>query len=98
MTDKEIIRALRLCLDEEGDCRTCNLLNDDQCVEHSVRAAVDLIERLSAENESLRKELAWKDMVIALAQKKQAEAESESDKRWISVDDELPECGVVLAF
>lgn len=52
--------------------------------------AADLIERLTAENvilpdgqasavESLRKEIEWKDMVIALAQRKQAEAESERD-------------------
>jgi hypothetical protein len=52
--------------------------------------AADLIERLNAENvvlpdgqasaiESLRKEIEWKDMVIALAQRKQAEAEAERD-------------------
>ena len=53
-------------------------------------AAADLIERLTAENvilpdgqasaiESLCKEIEWKDMVIALAQRKQAEAEAERD-------------------
>lgn len=52
--------------------------------------AADLIERLTAENvilpdgqasaiESLRKEIEWKDMVIALAQRKQTEAEAERD-------------------
>ena len=52
--------------------------------------AADLIECLTAENvilpdgeasaiETLRKEIEWKDMVIALAQKKQAEAEAERD-------------------
>lgn len=52
--------------------------------------AADLIERLTAENvilpdgqasaiESLRKEIEWKDMVIALAQKEQAKAEAERD-------------------
>ena len=41
--------------------------------------AADLIERLTAENADLRKELEWKDMVIALAQRKQAEAEAERD-------------------
>ena len=52
--------------------------------------AADLIERLIAENvvlpdgqasavETLRKEIEWKDMVIALAQRKQAEAEAERD-------------------
>ena len=53
-------------------------------------AAARLIERLTAENvvlpdgqasaiESLRKEIEWKDMVIALAQKEQAKAEAERD-------------------
>ena len=41
--------------------------------------AADLIERLTAENADLRKELEWKDMVIALAQKEQAKAEAERD-------------------
>ena len=36
-----------------------------------------LLERMTAENADLRKELEWKDMVIALAQRKQAEAEAE---------------------
>lgn len=53
-------------------------------------ASARLIECLTAENvvlpdgqasaiESLRKEIEWKDMVIALAQRKQAEAEAERD-------------------
>ena len=50
MTDQEIVQAMRLCLNKEGDCRTCNLLNVDQCVKHLVRAAADLIESLTAEN------------------------------------------------
>ena len=41
--------------------------------------AADLIERMTAENADLRKELEWKDMVIALAQRKQAEAEAKRD-------------------
>nr|DAM01585.1 MAG TPA: hypothetical protein [Caudoviricetes sp.] len=41
--------------------------------------AADAIERLTAENADLRKELEWKGMVIALAQRKQAEAEAERD-------------------
>lgn len=39
--------------------------------------AADAIERLTAENEDLRKELEWKDMVITLAQREHAKAESE---------------------
>lgn len=69
--------------------------------------AADLIERLTAENvvlpygevsaiESLRNEIEWKDMVIALAQRKQAEAEAERDalrekQRWIPVTERLPD-------
>lgn len=34
---------------------------------------------LTAENADLRKEIEWKDMVIALAQKEQAKAEAERD-------------------
>lgn len=57
--------------------------------------AADIIERLTAENADLRKELEWKDMVIALAQRKQAEAEAERDalrekQRWIPVTERLP--------
>ena len=56
----------------------------------------DLLERLTAENADLRKEIEWKDMVIALAQRKQVEAEEERDtlrekQRWIPVTERLPE-------
>ena len=49
--------------------------------------------------ESLLKEIEWKDMVIALAQRKQAEAEAERDAlrekvpQWISVEERRPEPG-----
>lgn len=92
MTDKEIIRALRLCSCETStrNCLTCPLSGNDDCVTDALREAADIIERLTAENvvlpdgqasaiESLRKEIEWKDMVIALAQKEQAKAEAERD-------------------
>ena len=41
--------------------------------------AANLIERLTAENADLGKEIEWKDMVIALAQREQAKAEAERD-------------------
>lgn len=41
--------------------------------------AITMIERLTAENADLRKEIEWKDMVIALAQREQAKAEAERD-------------------
>ena len=89
MTDKEIVQALRCCA--EGECKDCAMHEDKQrCQENLLDKAADLIERLTAENvvrpggeasgiESLRKEIEWKDMVIALSQRKQAEAEGERD-------------------
>ena len=91
MTDKEIVQALRCCEKEVcADGGLCPLFSDADCIVHLGEAAIDLIERLTAENvvlpngeasaiESLRKEIEWKDMVIALAQRKQAEAEAERD-------------------
>lgn len=81
MTDKEIIGALRLCSCETStrNCPTCPLSGNDDCVTDALREAADIIERLTAESADLRKEIEWKDMVIALAQRKQAEAEAERD-------------------
>lgn len=93
MTGKEILQALRRLQVETGSlaCLGCGL--EHNCGTHGcaiLREAADMIERLTAENailpdgqasaiESLRKEIEWKDMVIALAQRKQAEAEAERD-------------------
>ena len=78
MTDKEIVQALRCCAD--GECKDCAMHEDKQrCQENLLDKAADLIERLTSENADLRKEIEWKDMVIALAQRKQAEAEAERD-------------------
>ena len=78
MTDKEIVQALRCCA--EGECKDCAMHEDKQrCQENLLDKAADLIERMTAENADLRKEIEWKDMVIALAQRKQAEAEAERD-------------------
>ena len=78
MTQKEIIRALRCCAD--GECKDCAMHEDKQrCQENLLDKAADLIERLTAENAGLCKEIEWKDMVIALAQKEQAKAEAERD-------------------
>lgn len=91
MTDKEIIQALRCCEKEVcADGGLCPLFSDADCIVHLGEAAIDLIERLTAENvvlpdgqasaiKSLRKEIERKDMVIALAQRKQAKAEAERD-------------------
>ena len=91
MTNEEIVQALRQCAQSDcSSCGMCPIFPDRECVEHLATAAASLIERLTAENvilpdgqasalESLRKEIEWKDMVIALAQRKQAEAEAERD-------------------
>ena len=76
MTDKEIVQALRCCA--EGECKDCAMHEDKQrCQENLLDKAADLIERLTAESADLRKEIDWKDMVIALAQREQAKAEAE---------------------
>lgn len=114
MTDKEIIQALRRC-HFGAPCARCPAVSYKNCMDETHKCAADLIERLTAKNvalpdgeasaiETLRKEIEWKDMVIALAQRKQAEATAERDAlrekvpQWISVDDRRPKPGTrVLA-
>lgn len=80
MTRQEIVQALRQCTKSDcSSCGMCQIFPDRECVEHLAAAAASLIERLTAESADLRKEIEWKDMVIALAQRKQAEAEAERD-------------------
>lgn len=82
MTDKEIVQALRCCakgLGHDDACENCKvgeIQNRRECIEF---AAANAIERLTDENATLRKEIEWKDMVIAIAQRKQAKAEAERD-------------------
>ena len=94
MTEKEIVQALRCCAsgESEEECPFTEKYGCDGCP----KVSADLIERLTAENAALRKEIEWKDMVIALAQRKQAEAEAEraalrEKQRWIPVTERLPE-------
>ena len=88
MTNEKIVKALRHC--EETRCASCPLRERGNCINKLAKAAADAIEKLTAENvilpdgqasaiETLRKEIEWKDMVIALAQRKQAQAEAERD-------------------
>lgn len=82
MTDKEIVQALRCCakgLGHDDKCENCRVGEIQDRREYIEFAAANLIERLTAENADLCKEIEWKDMVIALAQRKQAEAEAERD-------------------
>jgi hypothetical protein len=75
-----------------------------RCKERLADETITMIERLTAENADLGKEIEWKNMVISLAQKEQVKAEAERDTlrekvpRWISVDDRHPKPGTrVLA-
>lgn len=104
MTYTETIESLRCCF-EFGTCSECkakSMMEEDplpcklDCKDRLGLDAADLLERLTAENADLRKEIEWKDMVIALAQRKQVEAEEERDalrekQRWIPVTERLPE-------
>ena len=109
MEEKEIVQSLRICSHRTDvqACTECPLFDNEDCMGDMMAGAADLIERLTAENavlpdgqasaiETLHKEIEWKDMVIALAQRKQAEAEAERDalrekQRWIPVTERLPE-------
>lgn len=80
MTDKEIIQVLRICATHiEKGCGLCPQMKYVRCTERLADEAITMIERLTAENADLRKEIEWKDMVIALAQREQAKAEAERD-------------------
>ena len=107
MTTNDLLEALARLRVETGSLACLGCGHEHNCSTHGcaiLRAAADLIERLTTEGADLRKELEWKDMVIALAQKEQAKAEAERDAlrekvpQWISVDDRHPKPGTrVLA-
>ena len=80
MTDKEIIQVMRICATHiEKGCGLCPQMKYVRCTERLADESITMIERLTAENADLRKEIEWKDMVIAIAQRKQAKAEDERD-------------------
>lgn len=78
MTEKKTVQALRRC-QFGAPCARCQTVSDQNCVSVMQKCAADLIERMTADVEDLRKEIEWKDMVIAIAQRTQAEAEAERD-------------------
>ena len=57
MTNNEIAQALRCCA--EGECKDCQLYGKIACVETLCKYALDLIERLTAENAALREKKQW---------------------------------------
>ena len=59
MTGKEIVKALRCC--KFGlPCEKCPAVGKKDCFEEVNTAAAELIERLTAENADLGKEIDWK--------------------------------------
>lgn len=56
MTGKEIAQALHIC-GEGHPCRDCQLYGKIACVEPLCKYALDLIERLTAENAALREKV-----------------------------------------
>lgn len=101
MRTNDLLQALARLRVETGSLACLGCGHEHNCSTHGcaiLRAAADLIERLTAENvvlpdgqasaiESLRKEIEWKDTVIALAQRKQAEAEAERDAALADIAD-----------
>ena len=96
MTTDEIVRALRCISTPEIThlCTGCKYRKSNGCDADEVnKDAIRLIEQLCVDKTELRREIEWKDMVIALAQRKQAEAEAERDAlrekvpQWVSVQD-----------
>ena len=82
MTTNDLLEALARLRVETGSLACLGCGREHNCSTHGcaiLRAAADLIERLTADSADLRKEIEWKDMVIALAQKEQAKAEAERD-------------------
>ena len=59
MTDEEIMQVLRYCSDPNPDaCNYCQYLKEEHCILKMAGAALDLIERLTAENAALREKVA----------------------------------------
>lgn len=57
MTRQKIVQALRCCAG--GECKDCQLYGKIACVETLCKYALDLIERLTAENAALREKRRW---------------------------------------
>lgn len=71
MTDKEIIKALEYCINNNGICEDCPLLNkmnsSKECTDEMIRGALTIINRQKAEIEKLKKEKdeMHKDVIVA---------------------------------
>ena len=76
LTDNKIKKALECCSSFDKECKGCPLerMFDCNCINYNCKYALDLINRLQAENERLKK--GWKADVILTANAK-AEAYKE---------------------
>ena len=84
---EELVKALRYC-SNDYPCKTCpvELQKDEStCIGVLFKHCIDQIERDQKEIAEPRKELEWKDMVIALAQREQSKAEAERDEAKVRV-------------
>ena len=82
MTTNDLLEALARLRVETGSLACLGCGREHNCSTKGcriLREAADLIRQLTAENADLGKEIEWKDMVIALAQREQAKAEAERD-------------------
>ena len=82
MTTNDLLQALVRLRVETGSLACLGCGREHNCSTKGcriLREAADLIRQLTAENAGLCKEIEWKDMVIALAQREQAKAEAERD-------------------
>lgn len=82
MTTNDLLEALARLRVETGSLACLGCGHEHNCSTKGcriLREAADLIRQLTAESADLGKEIEWKDMVIALAQREQAKAEAERD-------------------
>ena len=55
MTDNEIIKALEYCYADKNNCKRCPYMAVDKCHKVHTKDTLDLINRLQAENERLKR-------------------------------------------
>ena len=82
MTTEEILELLARLRVETGSLACLGCGYEHNCSVHGcqvLREAAKALKQMSDLVEQLNKEIEWKDMVIALAQRKQTEAEAERD-------------------
>lgn len=75
---QELIDYKKLCEDLQEEAEFRNTEYGDTELFFLIDDATNAIEELQAENERRKMELEWKDKVIELAQRKQAEAEADN--------------------